>query len=91
MLPLTYINLSVKNLKFFISQVVVIIDLMIFGIKLLDEKSKMNRDDFWIDRIKGDWWCVYHVSMEKPIACFPKKKQATIFMEKEIKKHLWAQ
>lgn len=47
----------------------------------------MNREDYWVEEVKGDWWCVYHESMEKPLACFPKKKQAVAFMEKEVKKH----
>lgn len=47
----------------------------------------MNREDYWVEKIKGDWWCVYHESMEKPLACFPKKKQAVVFVEKEIRKH----
>jgi hypothetical protein len=46
------------------------------------------RQDYWVEKIKGDWWCVYHESMEKPLACFLKKKQAIKFMEKEIAKHV---
>ena len=47
----------------------------------------MSTNDYWVDKIRGDYWCVYHTSMEKPIICFPKKKKATAFMEKEIRKH----
>ena len=48
----------------------------------------MDKEDYWVEKAKGDWWCVYHISMEeKPIVCFPKKKQAVAFIEKQIEKH----
>ena len=48
----------------------------------------MSRDDYWVELVKEEWWCVYHESMEKPITCFDKKKKAVAFMEKEIAKFL---
>lgn len=48
----------------------------------------MNDDDcYWVAMLKG-WWCVYHVSMEKPLKCYEKKRQATAFMNKERTKLL---
>jgi hypothetical protein len=46
----------------------------------------MGKIDYWVE-LKGDWWCVCHESMEKPLACFLKKKQAVAFMEKEIERN----
>jgi len=46
----------------------------------------MNKDDFSVDKIPGNYWCVFHISMDKPVACFPKKKQAVAFMNEQLRK-----
>jgi hypothetical protein len=45
----------------------------------------MDIEDYWAE-LKGDVWCVYHKSMDKPIICFPKLKKAEAWIKKEVEK-----
>ena len=47
----------------------------------------MSPDDYWVEYRHGDW-CVFHVSVDEPLAYFENRKKAWKFVEKEVARHV---